>query len=119
MRAGRGTRGGVPRRRAARHASAARASGMTAAAATLRPRRCAGKPQDHHQRKYRYDGTLYHVLILLKCLPVKATQILLLPGFVEHGAEIHSDSERNRIQLKMHAAAVTQFEIESADRIHI
>src|SRR5712692_683997 len=51
--------------------------------------------------------------------PVKATQILLLPGFAEHGAEIHSDSERNRIQSKMHAAAVTQFEIESADRIHI
>src|SRR5258708_22466587 len=63
-RAGRGTRGGVPRRRAARHTSAARASGVTAAAATLRPRRCAGEPQDHHQRKYRYDGSLYHVFIL-------------------------------------------------------
>src|SRR5713226_1443523 len=44
---------------------------------------------------------------------------LLLPGFAEHRAEIHSDSKRNRIQLKMHAAAVTQFETESADRIYI
>src|SRR2546425_10663721 len=118
MRAGRGTRGGVPRRGAARRAIAARASGV-AAAATLRPRRCAGEPQDHNQRKYRYNGTLYHVLILLKCFPVQATQILLLPRFVEHRAEVHSDSKRNRIQLKMYAAAVTQFEIESADRIHI
>src|SRR5260370_36843260 len=54
-----------------------------------------------------------------ECFPVKATQILLLPGFVERRAEIHSDSKRNRIQLIMHAAAVTQFETESADRVYI
>src|SRR5258708_30455303 len=49
-----------------------------------------------------------------------ATQTFLMRcRFAEQRTEIHSHTERNRIQLKMHAAAVGQLENKRANRTYI